>query len=98
MSIIFGIIFIGLTLVAFGLLRGWALATLWGWFLVPLLHVPPIGISMAWGLSILVGLFTDQGYKKSDLKTNEEKVTAFIYYIIAPILSVVLGWLVLRFL
>jgi hypothetical protein len=39
------------------LISGWAMMTLWGWFIVPL-GVRAIGMAHGWGLAMMVGLYT----------------------------------------
>lgn len=43
-------------LVGLAVLRGFVLASLWGWFVVPL-GVPALGIAQAIGISLIVSLF-----------------------------------------
>ena len=37
------------------LLRAWTVTKLWGWYVVPGFGVPPIHMSLAFGLGILIG-------------------------------------------
>ena len=46
--------------------RGVAVSLLWGWFVVPLFAVQPLGIVDAIGLSLLTGLLTYQGSGKDE--------------------------------
>ncbi len=48
------------------MLRGFVLSVLWLWFIVPL-GVSPIGIAWGIGLSILVGLFTMNFAKQTEI-------------------------------
>lgn len=42
------------------LLNGYALSVLWAWFMVPVFHLPEIGIAQASGISLVVGMMTHQ--------------------------------------
>lgn len=48
---------------------GWALSTVWGWYVVPKFHLPALGIVNAVGLFILMGFFRVY----SDLSRELEK-------------------------
>lgn len=55
---------LGIPLIAvagMGLARAVVFATLWGWFVVPTLHVQPIGLVAAWGLMVVLGFVFPKG-------------------------------------
>lgn len=60
---LFGVIGI---LAAATVLKGYVLATLWGWFVIPAFGVPPIPVAIACGLALVVSLFTSSVPKKDD--------------------------------
>ena len=92
----FVIIFTVCYLIGVGILNGWAMATLWNWFVAPTFHIPTLSIQIAWGISILVHLFNNDIETKKANDT-EELVGKFIFYLLSPLLAVGTGWLVLKF-
>lgn len=55
---------------AFGaILDGWVLSILWGWFMVPVFHLPPITIVPAIGIVLTIGFLT----QKTPRPVPEEK-------------------------
>ena len=40
------------------ILDGWVLSILWGWFMVPVFHLPPLTIAPAIGIALMTGLLT----------------------------------------
>lgn len=70
--------------IGFGLVYGITVSILWGWFVVPLFHLPMLTIPQALGLSLAVKYLThgqpqvDQTTKEKsvELKTPEEKADA----------------------
>jgi len=60
--------------------RGMVLAMLWGWFVVPTLHAPPVSWAGAAGLSFVGTLFfgTGDDGKKSFLKHMLSAISAAI--------------------
>ena len=61
---------IGVTINAIFLLGtltyGWALMTLWAWFVVPTFKVPTLSLALAIGLSLTIRLFTYQGESEQE--------------------------------
>ena len=81
-----------LTAPPLALLRGWAVMTLWAWFVVPL-GAPALTIWHAVGVSLIVGLLTYQvQYEPAD-EANELFWTRFSTAILAPLICVGWGWL-----
>lgn len=52
------------------IIRGLVFAKLWDWFLIPNLHVPPIGAAQALGIALLVSVLTDHGSASSVTKSD----------------------------
>lgn len=75
--------FIGYIIIV-GYFRAFVLTKLWGYFLVPL-GLMEVGIWHAWGLSLLVTLFTYQQPSNSE-KTN------FVSALINPVLLSLIAW------
>lgn len=91
---LFGLLFVGIVL------RGWALSTLWAWFLVPM-GAPAITITTALGISVIIGLFTSH-LNRETVKVGDKSVADLFTTVIAksiggPLMSVLVGWIVLLF-
>lgn len=88
---------IGFTIIG-AILNGWALSVLWGWFIVPIFKLPTLTIIQAIGVA-MVASFLTKTYSTSDKsKSLEDRITDLIgSTIIAPVLAIMLGWLVLQF-
>ncbi len=81
-----------LVILAGQLLRGYVVFKLWGWFCVPALGLPPIGIAAAIGITLLVSYLTVQegGYvKETDRKKN--LITAF-NALLMPFMILLIGY------
>lgn len=83
------------TIVVAIVLRAWVLTVLWGWFLVPL-GIPEVSIPTAIGIALILGLFT-QHLAKEENKEKNIIADIGIRAIGAPIVSLVLGWIVTFF-
>jgi hypothetical protein len=80
--------------------HGWALTTLWRWFIVPTFGATPLTYLQAVGMSMTVRLMT---YHVSASKEQEEKgigytvVKATAGAILYPVLTVGSAWLIMQF-
>ena len=72
------------------LVHGFVVRTLWGWFFVPLLHLPALSLPGALGVSLVVSHFTTPMPHKED-DTGE---LAIVGLIVKPGLFLLLGWIV----
>lgn len=43
-----------------GILNGWVVSILWGWFVGPQFHLPSVGIAEAGGISLVISMLTYQ--------------------------------------
>jgi hypothetical protein len=73
---------------------GWALSTLWGWFIVPL-GVPAIGIAHAFGISCTVSLFRSRFSTRK--KEQEREIDEWFWewlgtWIFKVAIVLALGW------
>jgi hypothetical protein len=68
--------------------QGVVTAALWGWFVVPLFGLPPLGIAYAVGLRALIGSFTISQPSDSEGATAVI-VKSFLY----PAAILVIGWI-----
>jgi len=75
------------------LLKGFVLSKLWFWFMVPL-GVVPISLAHAYGLAILIALFTHQSQKPAEEGTlGQMAFRMFIMSIGGPLIVWFVGWL-----
>lgn len=81
---LFAIVAVGGWIVAMTLLRGWVFSLLWQWFIVPIFHLPAIGVAQAIAISLVVSHLTYQHVpnKKSE-SVWQPMLTAFFIHILA---------------
>lgn len=87
--------FLGVTvlLAVAAIFNGWVLSILWGWFFVPILGLPVIGVAQAIGIAIVVGYLTHQRRKTQEGDHAEE-----VAYIVAqPLFALLAGYIVKSF-
>lgn len=99
-----GIIFSLVVLIVVGtLMNGWALSTIWNWFMVPIFVLPSLTLWQAMGVSMVFELFTGTNRtKKKDSDTSGKTYTGALVeslalVILVPLASVVAAWIVLQF-
>ncbi len=63
-------------LVFSSIFNGYALSILWGWFMVPVFHLPQLSLVPAIGISMVVGYLTQQSPEAK--KKNDEVSTGMI--------------------
>lgn len=76
---------------------GYALSVLWGWFIVPIFHLPQLSITAAIGISLVIGYLTHQiinDPKDSDRSFAEKIGVATAYSILKPGSALLIGWVV----
>jgi len=89
-----------LTVIISSIMNGWALSTMWGWFVVPLFHLPELNIPYAIGISMVVGMLVRQASQENKKEKSWSTIVAeiFAYAIFTPLFTVFLGWIVKGFL
>lgn len=90
------------------LVKGWAVATLWNWYIVRITvngaHPDPLNYVVAYGLALFVGLIAlhADSFRTDDKRSEEQKRTdsimAWMLAFVTPAWFVLLGWVVLHFL
>lgn len=78
-------------IIPLSLWRGYALATLWVWHVVPVFGIPELSIAHAWGVSVLISLLTYQYIEPND--TERHTVSTTVVAIITPAIALFSGWL-----
>lgn len=78
--------------------NGLALSILWRWFAVPLLHLPPLSLAGAIGVSLVVSFLTHQYSREEPAETEKQKrerrVHVAAYCILRPLFLLAAGALV----
>jgi len=96
-----GIFFTSLLIVAYTvLMNGWALATLWRWFMVSAFHLPLLTIPAAIGVSLVVTYMTHQHSKTKtdDDSWGQTMLKGFLIGTFKPLFALAFGWVIVRFL
>jgi hypothetical protein len=81
--------------------NGWALATLWEWFILPVFEsAPALGVVQAAGIAMVVSFLT---YQRQESKLNDDSagvamLKAYWYVLSRPLMSVGFGWALVQFL
>ena len=81
--------------------RGYVLTILWAWFVVPVFHLPALGIVTAIGISLVVSFLTYQHRPENPADTRSagekygESVTIALLW---PAMTLLIGWAVHLFL
>lgn len=73
---------------------GYVLSILWGWFIVPVFHLPALSIAQAVGMAIVIGMVTrDLNVKRED----QDMASAISVPLVYNLLMLVIGWVVHQF-
>ena len=75
--------------------QGWAVSTLWGWFIVPV-GAPEIGVVTATGFALVLTALRMRRNKSGET-TNSERFEAVAASIIIPPTLVFMGWIIKTF-
>lgn len=81
-------------------MNGWALSTIWNWFIPPVFHLVPLTLWQAVGVSMVFELFTGTNKiskSQSDNKNTsatEALLTGVVTAILVPVFSVFFAWIV----
>ena len=87
-------------LIALGsIINGYVLRILWGWFIVPIFHLPSLTIAQAIGLSMVVGLLTHRsrnsdGREKTEKEKKKELISFIAELFLFPFITLGVGWIV----
>lgn len=73
------------------LYSGFVLSVLWGWFVVPVFHLPALTIPVAIGLGLIVGLLTQKIPTDEELKASSI-INVFLYPLINGTILLVAGY------
>lgn len=70
--------------------EGFVVSVLWGWFMVPMFHLPPMRIPYAIGIALLVGMLVHRTRKEGD---EPETAMVIAYGIVVPLVCLGFGWI-----
>lgn len=80
------------------IVNGWAISTLWGWFVAPVFALPYLSIAQAIGLACMVGLFTNSEFQTDKSKDLIDSLSFLVgRALLAPVFIVGIGWIVRLF-
>lgn len=78
--------------------KAYVVSVLWGWFIAPVLSVPPLGVGQAMGVCLFATCFQRTPPKRPD---SEDKAAAFARFtgiaFAMPLLTLCIGWIVKAF-
>jgi len=74
----------------FSLWNGYVLTVLWRWFMVPVFNLPILSLPVAIGISLVIGLLTQQ-YQSIP---EDDRFKPFVYSILVPFVALAMGWIV----
>lgn len=90
--------FIVATIAAAAALKGWVLTVLWGWFVVPVFHLPQLSLPAAIGLSAIVGYLTRENVDAvAPVRTRKQKLGRAAFVWSGPFAALGFGWIVHQF-
>ena len=88
-------IYLILALTVAPIMNGFAISTLWGWFIVPMFGLPALSIPYAIGLSLIVSYMT---ISASFYKGQAIEVDKYISFLVTkPVGAIIFGFIVKQF-
>lgn len=87
---------LGTSLFLYGILTvGFVGGKLWAWYIVPVFGLKSLTIVQAWGIALLVGLWTKNTFvhTNKDERETSEKIGHSIGILLAPWISLLIGWI-----
>lgn len=84
-------------MVACSILNGYVLSVLWGWFMVPVFHLPQLPVAPAIGLALIVSYLTYQpepNYQEEEETAGQRFARSTSLVLGRPLLALLFGWIV----
>ena len=75
------------------LFTGFVLKVLWGWFIVSQFHLPPIGIPVAIGITLIVVMLTHQHIPLQEGHEVEDVIGRVLENFTGPAVSLLVGFI-----
>ena len=90
-----------LLFIPLAMLNGWAISTLWGWFIVPVFHLSLLTMKQAIGFGLVISYLTSTpAHAATQKKETKDQFTntliIIVYNITKPLLAVAVGWVYLK--
>lgn len=81
------------------ILRGWCLSILWGWFVVSTFGLPPLSITQAIGVSLVVSFLTYElpDHQKVERSEAEKLGRGIAISVLLQLLYLGVGWIVKQY-
>lgn len=77
------------------LFGGFALSTLWGWFVVPVFEAPALGLVPGMGIWVLMNFMTFRYYGYNRGRSFREEILELVLLaLLVPAFFLLLGWIV----
>lgn len=98
LGIILGVLIVA---VVGGIMNGWALSTVWNWFIPPIFHLTTLTLAQAIGVSTVFTLFTGTKTSTSNTSSKDKSfgevvLESLITAILAPVFTVIFAWIILQ--
>ena len=78
------------------ILKGWVLSILWGWFVVPTFHLPPLNVVTAIGVSMVFS-YAINGLQTAKINEEENTWKKIATMLLAPFVVLGTGWIIHQF-
>lgn len=88
-----GVGFIALTIAVYGAIGAYVLSTLWAWFAVPLLGMPPLTMAQVWGLSLIASWFLTKTHNNGQKIDKERYLEVFLTPFVSAFFFLLFGWI-----
>ena len=79
------------------LLNGFVLKTLWGWFMVPVFHLPNLSLAAAIGVGIVISLLCNSAPADSDKEISDQVTSVISHSLVRAIFALAAGWVTHQF-
>lgn len=97
-TVILGIIFVPVVLFVQSVIQGFVLSVLWRWFISSQFGVKAISVPVAVGLSVLIGLLTNEtDVDPVNTSFSYAVLNGFIQSMVLSSLALIIGWVALQF-
>jgi hypothetical protein len=94
-----GALFVSFPLLAY---RGWVFSVLWGWFVAPYFGLPVLPVTVAMGVTLLVGLIThplrtEETEEEKKTPIGERLIFGLLLSFFSSSLMLLFGWIITLF-
>jgi len=99
LAVLGAIVGVPLLIALSAIFNGYVLKVLWGWFIIPIFHLPQLSIPSAIGIALVVGYLTKQTNDcKEKERTGGERISrAILEAVLRPSFALFFGWIVQKF-